>query len=872
MKWVPIMRLRETRSLSREGGVTLLACMLAVAGLTLTMPPVTRADDYPAELVELLPGVTMTRVAEHPQVMTPTGIDVDADGRVWVLVCHTHFRPDDYEGPEHDEVVVLTPSQADGQPPTRSVFYNRTTATMDLELGPEGWVYLAERGRILRVRDSNGDGRGDVEQVIATLHTEADYPHNGLAGLAWHPSGDLLFSLGENYWKQWQLEAADATVLHGTGEGGIFRCSPTGGMLRRVAHGFWNPFGLCVRSDGEIFAADNDPGSRPPCRLLHIVEGGDYGYQRLYGESPTHPFVAWNGELRGTLPMICPTGEAPCGIVPLGNGLLVPSWADHRIDFFPLLPQGASFTSTRHELVSGSDFFRPTCIVQVSPFVFYLSDWVYGTYEIHRRGRIWRLEIDPDAARDWLGESELQPPTQARELAQSLSLATASWALPEYLKLARGSDPFLARAAMRAMARELQAAERLPDFSSWDVEDRCSLCLAARLANPKNAAWAELFLNDDSQLVCIEALRWVADERLSGFEDSIADLLTQSDLTYWTFAAAVAAWNTIRDDPRAGISNQPMLLDRVADESAADTVRAYALRLLPPGAKALSISRLESMLDRHTFELTLEVVRYLSELENAQAQALLGKIAADDSWPGHVRAEAILGMSRDLSRHRHALLRLAGNNEPAIRHEALRGLRNESVGPDERAELERIAAAFPDSGELVGAIVDPQAVIDGRSERKSLSDWLAALDFDHQAADAEAGRRIFFHPKVAKCAGCHMHNGRGRVVGPDLSLVAQQGDRERLLDAILDPNRDVAPQYFRWALELDSGHVFTGIMLRKGGRNNKEIYRDANGEEQGFFKDQIVARKELKTSLMPEELLLTLTDQEIRDLMAFLSR
>ena len=47
---------------------------------------------------------------------------------------------------------------------------------MDLELGPDGWVYLAERDRILRIRDSDGDGKADVEENIAVLKTEAASP------------------------------------------------------------------------------------------------------------------------------------------------------------------------------------------------------------------------------------------------------------------------------------------------------------------------------------------------------------------------------------------------------------------------------------------------------------------------------------------------------------------------------------------------------------------------------------------------------------------------------------------------------------------------------------------------------------------------
>ena len=296
-------------------------------------------------------GIRLTLVAENPDIVTPTGIDVDEAGRVWAIASHTHFRPENYEGPEHDEVVVID-TDASRRNGSRHVFYAKTDATMDLELGQEGWVYLAERDRILRVRDSDGDGRGDQEEELAVLVTEADYPHNGLSGLAWHPSGDLVFSLGENYWKPWTLTGRDGRAVAGTGEGGVFRCTADGMSLRRIARGFWNPFGICVREDGTIFAAENDPGAMPPCRLLHVVDGGDYGFQRHYGNAPFHPFVCWNGELPGTLPMLHSLGEAPCGIAPLGNGLIVPSWTDHRIDYYPLTAQRRELHHQTHHVGS----------------------------------------------------------------------------------------------------------------------------------------------------------------------------------------------------------------------------------------------------------------------------------------------------------------------------------------------------------------------------------------------------------------------------------------------------------------------------------------------------------------------------------------
>ncbi len=99
-----------------------------------------------------------------------------------------------------------------------------------------------------------------------------------------------------------------------------------------------------VRADGEIFAAENDPGSRPPCRLLQIIEGADYGYQWF---TVARRFIRlWLGsELRGTLGMIHPCCEGPSAIVQLGGGVLVPSWSNHTIEYFPLHRRGAGYSS-----------------------------------------------------------------------------------------------------------------------------------------------------------------------------------------------------------------------------------------------------------------------------------------------------------------------------------------------------------------------------------------------------------------------------------------------------------------------------------------------------------------------------------------------
>jgi len=827
--------------------------------------------ELPPELRTLLPGIRLTLVAEHPQVMTPIGIDVDAKGRVWSVTSHTHFRPDNYPGPAFDEIVVLSKPDTQGRMQQRSVFYNRTTTTMDLELGKDGWVYLSERSRILRIKDSNGDGVIDQEENLAVLKTVSDYPHNGMSALAWHPSGDLIFALGENMWKEWTLVTVEGRELHGSGEGGIFRCRPDGRELRRIAHGFWNPFGVCVRADGEIFAAENDPGSRPPCRLLHIVEGGDYGYQRIYGEGAFHPFVAWNGELRGTLPMICPTGEAPCGIAPLGGGLLVPSWADHRIDFFPLKGKGASYSSERVELVTGGDFFRPTCVKQVSPTTYFLTDWVFGSYELHQRGRVWKLEIDPSQAKDWLKPAEPEPANEESRLAVELRTGKQSFTKRELFAYAQGDDPFIARAALQALARQAKDWKWERDVAPLSERDRVSACLALKLATPKSETWPHRFAGDASSEVRFEALRWIADEQLVALKSDVEATLKRSDLDYHLFEASLAAWNTVNGNPRAGVNDIAMLLERLNDSGASPRVRAYALRLLPPSNAKLTIRLLEDLLATADRDLSIEAVRTLAAKVSDSARNFLAGIAGDEARDTQLRAEAVLGLASDPETHRSLLIKLAADKNGSVRNEALRALRSVALTPRERESIQSVGKRFPDSAELVRAAIDPASLSLNRPELTDVAEWEKRLKSEPGMGDPDAGRRIFFHPRVALCSTCHRRSGRGAVVGPDLTTIGARAEGDWLLNAILQPNRDVAPQFFAWNLEFKDGTEFVGISLRKGGTSGKEFYRDTSGQEQGFFKGDIVRRRELRTSLMPEGLLLSLTDGEVRDLLAFLT-
>ena len=117
---------------------------------------------------------------------------------------------------------------------------------------------------------------------------------------------------------------------------------------------------------------------------------------------------------------------------------------------------------------------------------------------------------------------------------------------------------------------------------------------------------------------------------------------------------------------------------------------------------------------------------------------------------------------------------------------------------------------------------------------------------------------------------CHKARGTGGDVGPDLTKLTADPLKTRryLLDAIVQPNKDIAKGFDSVVILTADGGVLSGIVKQE--TTDRVDLMTAEGKLLSIKKDEIEERKPGK-SPMPEDLVKHLTKFELRDLIAYLA-
>jgi putative heme-binding domain-containing protein len=438
-------------------------------------------------------------------------------------------------------------------------------------------------------------------------------------------------------------------------------------------------------------------------------------------------------------------------------------------------------------------------------------------------------------------------------------------AVPQLLKLLADPDPFLRHAAVRRLGQLPDLLARINHRAIADPNQRTGVLLAWRASGTRDPARVLAdFLTDSDPDVRFLAVKWVADEKLTAFRPQIAEAMKSPSLDPRGFLALATALARIDGRPVSDEGLAAYFLERLADTTAAPSARLMALRAVPATYPKLRTDQLTALLGQEDSVFRVEVLRALKDRADPKSAATVRQLARDSRQPVAVRAQALVTLSALGQSDADWLIELASGPDAVLRPEAMRALVSAKSTAEQRAKLEAATKGKAELAELAARVLG-KTFHTNRPAATDTDAWLARLE---GPADADAGRRVFEHPALAGCSRCHRVDGRGADVGPDLSLIGRT-ERRWIVESILQPSAVVAPHYQAWKVETADGRVRTGLLV--GTHLDESVYLDEKGDRFKVLAGDLTHVSPARVSVMPDGLFDRLTDQEARDLVAFLA-
>jgi quinoprotein glucose dehydrogenase len=488
-------------------------------------------------------------------------------------------------------------------------------------------------------------------------------------------------------------------------------------------------------------------------------------------------------------------------------------------------------------------------------------------------------------------------------------------------------DPVLRHAAVMGLTGAGRASNEALLAHTKHASPSARLGVLLALSRLGSEQIAE-FLNDADPALVVEAARAIHDEPIAGALPQLAALITRTSdddallrrvlnanyrLGTPEAAAAIAKFAGRGDAPEGMRLEALQMLEQWAKPSGRDRVLGM-WRPLPERPAADAASGMKANLAAifsGTGKVRVQAALVATKLDIQEVAPVLRGLLADKSQPPQARAEALTALDSlretgmkdtadELLDDKEPTVRAAARNvlaridpesatpllvaaidsdavaERQAAISALGRIKNEAAEKALAAALDRLlAGVFPADSrlELLAAAAErgPAALKERAAKYESQrpkDDPLAPWQDSLEGGDVERGRRIFFERAQVSCVRCHKVGGTGGEVGPDLSKISADKNRDYLLEAIVAPSKTIAKNYESVIIRDVDGVTHTGV-LRSESETELQIMT-AEGRLVAIAKDDIEARRPGK-SAMPEELTKHLTRFELRDLIEFLA-
>jgi len=390
------------------------------------------------------PGLKVEVFAAEPLLMNPVAFSIDEKGRVFVSETH-RYRESIFDITKNlpwlledlatrtvdqraallarnfttnfniltnkSEIIrVVEDRDGDGKAEMSTIyasgFQESVSGTGAGILARENNVWFTCIPDLWRLMDSNRDGTSDHREKLQTgFGPRISVSGHDLHGLIMGPDGRLYFSIGDRAFDPPDnIKGYGFTtdylrkILHETGA--VFRCNPDGSNFEVFAIGLRNPQELAFDQWGNLWTDDNDTAGKDDSRVIHIVQGGDYGWRVSYQHDKNFgPWVeenVWQGNIDDVLPLAGVVAQGPSGLAYNPGPYLGTNYQNRFFicDFpggvwsFSVKPKGASYVVDQKEKFLWG--LWPTDVDFANDGTVMVADWTPG-WSPSDKGRLYRI-------------------------------------------------------------------------------------------------------------------------------------------------------------------------------------------------------------------------------------------------------------------------------------------------------------------------------------------------------------------------------------------------------------------------------------------------------------------------------------------------
>ena len=367
-------------------------------------------------------GLQVQLLASEPALLSPSNIDIDHLGRIWVceVVNYRHFANKDNPAREAgDRILVMEDTNNDGTLDKQTTFYQGRdidSAHGVCVLGNR--VIVSAGASVFDFYDDDGDLKADRKEVLFSGIQGSQHDH-GIHSFTFGPDGRLYFNFGNAGKTLCQADGSPVIDVAGNKvdvsrqpyqEGMAFRCELDGSKVDTLGWNFRNNWELCVDSFGAVWQSDNDDDGNKGVRINFVMEYGNYGYKdELTGAGWREPRTGWETDIPrrhwhlndpGVVPNLLQTGAgSPTGILIYEGDLLPKRFHNQLIHCdagpnivrsYAISNDAAGYTATTNDILTGSrdQWFRPSDVCVAPDGSLVVADWYDPGVGGHRQGDI----------------------------------------------------------------------------------------------------------------------------------------------------------------------------------------------------------------------------------------------------------------------------------------------------------------------------------------------------------------------------------------------------------------------------------------------------------------------------------------------------